>query len=713
MRKRVSQDWTVYKKSAINRWSRDTLKSLSTEVVRLSSTNTSRMKNVSVSSNSSLPERSPKISLTRMHPAEDLAQLGQQILQVALSHSDSETALTQIAKLLGEVFQVDGCIITFAPGVTETSVVGSWYFNAAVSVSPQKLLQPLQKLAATIPTQASLLAIDNLHALTHEALTEDKDFPPTIKAVLQIPIWEQNKLTSVISLLCYDVRQWDELAANAAQQLMTSLSIALAHLAQAQSVATLQRQIQTDARTKALLNQLTVASRSSMELNQVLHMAIAGTAQALAVSRASILLLKYVEPQLRNRVREKLPRAKATIASEWCQDVQAYTCGAHHRKSAEQSFWLSECGLCQQALVNSPQPIAIASQSDLQLSDLTSCLAPIFDFSQFPAALILPIESQGTVLGFLVLQHCGDRHWHPEELSLVELVCAQIGTAIIQNQTLRQVQSLVDDRTLQLQRSLEVQSLLYEKTRKHNEQLRQLNQLKDEFLSTMSHELRTPLTSMSLAIRMLRQQGITPERQAKYLDILEEQCDREINLIANLLKLQQLESNQAPLKLETIDLKVKLQALSQSFRQTWVDKGLNIQLDIPKSSLLAQTDEEAFDRILQELLTNAGKYSHPDTTVVLQVTHQVDLQLNQIVLQLINTGAGISEEERKYIFEKFRRGQGVTQQAIQGTGLGLALVKCLVQHLNGNIEVTSNPTDDSAAAYATCFTITLPQTFAR
>ncbi|OWY67633.1 hypothetical protein B7486_30380 [cyanobacterium TDX16] len=670
------------------------------------------MKNVSISSHSSLPERSPKFSLTRMQPAEDLAQLGQQILQVALNHSDSETALTQIAKLLGEAFQVDGCIITFAPGVTETLVVGSWYSNAAVPVSQQKLLQPLQKLAATIPTQASLLAIDNLHALTHEVLTEDKDLPPIIKAILQIPIWEQSKLTSVISLFCYDVYQWGELAANAAQQLMTSLSIALAHLAQAQSVATLQRQIQTAARTKALLNQLTVASRSSMELNQVLQMAIASTAQALAVSRGSILLLKYVEPQLRNRVREKLPRAKATIVSEWSQDVKAYTCGEHHSKIAEQSFWLSECGLCQQALMNSPQSIAIASQSDLQLSDLTSCLAPIFDFSQFPSALILPIESQGTVLGFLVLQHCRDRHWHPEELSLVELVCAQIGTAIIQNQTLRQVQSLVDDRTLQLQRSLEVQSLLYEKTRKHNEQLRQLNQLKDEFLSTMSHELRTPLTSMSLAIRMLRQQGITPERQAKYLDILEEQCDREINLIANLLKLQQLESNQAPLKLETIDLKVKLQALSQSFRQTWVDKGLSIQLDIPKSSLLAQTDEEAFDRILQELLTNAGKYSHPDTTVVLQVTHQVDLQLNQIVLQLINTGAGISEEERKYIFEKFRRGQGVTQQAIQGTGLGLALVKCLVQHLNGNIEVTSNPTDDSAA-YATCFTITLPQTFAR
>jgi signal transduction histidine kinase len=648
-----------------------------------------------------------------MQPAEDIAQLGQQILEVALSHSDSETALPQIAKLLGEAFQVDGCIVTLA-GVTEASTVGSWSVNATFPVSPQQLLQPLQQLAVTIPTQASLLAIADLHTPTNEAVRENNYFPSAIRAILQIPLWEQGKLNGTISLIRYDPYHWGEVA-NLAQQLVTSLAIAIAHLAQAQSLAFLQRQVQTATHAKILLNQLTVASRSSMELNQMLQMAIAGTAQALEVKRGAILLLKYVQPQLRNRVKEKLPRAKVTIISEWNQAAAANSVevksGAHN-KSVEQSFWLSECELCQQALMNSPQPVAIASQSDLRLSSPTPALAPIFDFAQFPSALILPIESQGTVLGFLILQHCRDRHWHPDELSLVELVCAQIGTAIIQNQTLRQVQSLVDDRTLQLQRSLEVQSLLYDKTRKHNEQLRQLNQLKDEFLSTMSHELRTPLTSMSLAIRMLRQPGITPERQAKYLEILEQQCDREINLIANLLKLQQLESNQAPLKLEIIDLNLKLQALSDSFRQTWADKGLNIQLDIPKASLLAQTDEESFDRILQELLTNAGKYSHPDTTVVLQVAPHADRQLNQIVIQLTNTGAGISEEDRMYIFEKFRRGQGVTQQAIQGTGLGLALVKCLVQHLNGTIEVVSNPINDSAV-YETCFTVTLPQSFSR
>jgi signal transduction histidine kinase len=182
-------------------------------------------------------------------------------------------------------------------------------------------------------------------------------------------------------------------------------------------------------------------------------------------------------------------------------------------------------------------------------------------------------------------------------------------------------------------------------------------------------------------------------------------------LINDLLKLQQLESNQATLKLETIDVKFKIRELAQLFEQEWADKGLAIQLDIPKAPLQLQTDIESFERILQELLTNAGKYSNPDTTVVLKVSHQVEQQVERIVLSLTNTGSGIAPEDMTYIFDKFRRGQGVTQRAIQGTGLGLALVKCLVQHLNGSIDATSSAINNSSA-YETCFTLTLPQSFA-
>ena len=295
-----------------------------------------------------------------------------------------------------------------------------------------------------------------------------------------------------------------------------------------------------------------------------------------------------------------------------------------------------------------------------------------------------------------------------ENSSGSEKVLQQLAqTLVVQSQTLQKVQALVEERTAQLQNSLEVQAKLYEKTRRQIDQLRQLKQLKDEFLSAVNHELRTPLTSMSLAIHMLRQPGLPTERQVKYLDILEQQCSQEINLINDLLTLQELESHQAPLQPETINLKSKIEVLAQSFEKKWQDKGLTIAVDLPKASLLLQTEINSLNHILQELLTNAGKYSAPDTTVVLTI-YQINYQINQIVLTLTNIGPSISTEDTTHIFDKFRRSQGATQQAIQGTGLGLALVKCLVQHLNGTIDVSCSPGSHSAMSEI-CFTLTLPQ----
>jgi len=130
---------------------------------------------------------------------------------------------------------------------------------------------------------------------------------------------------------------------------------------------------------------------------------------------------------------------------------------------------------------------------------------------------------------------------------------------------------------------------------------------------------------------MLRQPGLPSERQAQYLEILEQQCTQEINLITDLLKLQELESHQA-LNLQTIHLKPFIQNLAQSFEEKWADKGLNITVNT--ASLLFQTDTDSFERILQELFTNAGKYSDPDTTVVLRATYEV----NQIIFTLTNFG---------------------------------------------------------------------------
>ena len=103
---------------------------------------------------------------------------------------------------------------------------------------------------------------------------------------------------------------------------------------------------------------------------------------------------------------------------------------------------------------------------------------------------------------------------------------------------------------------------------------------------------------------------------------------------------------------------------------------------------------------------NANKYSEPDSVVNLQVYHQVEQQIDQVVIKITNTGRGISEEEATYIFDRFRRGKG--GRWTPGTGLGLALVKSLVQHLNGVIALSSTPIEDSNLSRI-CFTLTLPQ----
>ncbi|WP_168192394.1 GAF domain-containing sensor histidine kinase [Chroococcidiopsis sp. TS-821] len=634
-----------------------------------------------------------------MQHQQESAHLGYQINQIILNACDDQTRLREIAQILGEAFQVDWCtiIVMTSPQHTSAQAVGHWCANRDITLPLQPLLLSLQQLTLAY-AESQKFAFDNVQATPAQELTVQ--LPLEVGAILGVPLWYDGKISGVVSFLRAQPHCWSEEEIESALAVATSVAIAIAQITQNRLIASLQQQVETSAQYQTLINQITMASRSSLDLNQIFQLALSRTAQALKIERGFIITLKYTD--LRFKVRQqqnKVPKATATVACEWqCSNSEV------NNYIRTRQFSISESWLCQQALLNFPQPIVINNQEDLSQLNLAQETHPIFDFQAWPALAMLPLENQGMVLGFIVLQHSCPHPWQADELALLELVGTQVSTAIIQSQTLRQVQSLVDERTAQLQRSLEVQAKLYEKTRQQIDQLRQLNQLKDEFVSTMNHELRTPLTSMSLAIRMLRQPGISAERQAKYLDILEQQCSQEINLINDLLKLQELESHKALLNVESVNLTAQLQNIARSFEDKWTEKGLTFVVDMPKTPLVLQTDAESLNRILQELLTNAGKYSEPNSRIDIQVRHYND----QIVLQIKNRGSGISAEDVAHIFDKFRRGKGVTQQAIQGTGLGLALVKCLVQHINGAIAVSSTTSDGSSEV---CFKLTLPLTF--
>ncbi|MDR9401853.1 MAG: ATP-binding protein, partial [Halothece sp. Uz-M2-17] len=109
-------------------------------------------------------------------------------------------------------------------------------------------------------------------------------------------------------------------------------------------------------------------------------------------------------------------------------------------------------------------------------------------------------------------------------------------------------------------------------------------------------------------------------------------------------------------------------------------------------------------RVIFELLSNAGKYSRPNTTVEIMLSETIH---NWICISVKNIGYGIAPAEQAYIFDRFRRGKGATQKAIPGTGLGLALVKSLVQHLRGKIDLDSEYNPDGVGE--TIFHVILPR----
>lgn len=465
-----------------------------------------------------------------------------------------------------------------------------------------------------------------------------------------------------------------------------------------QTVAQLQQQLAQQQQRQRLIDQLTSAIRNSQGLPQIYEQAVTDLVQTMQVSRGLLLLFKYVDPRQRHSQNGSIPKTKATrVAESWLEGQRARP----ELEPEPEPFWASDCRFCQRILTGEPH-LAISGFD--RLEPLLPQPDPLFKIEQLPALLMVPLESQGTVLGCLALQQQA-QDWSADDLAFLRRVAAQLSTAIIQTRSFQQVQAVVQERTAQLQRSLEVQAKLYEKTRQQVDQLHKMNAEREEFLSTISHELLTPLTSMGLAIRMLRQRELDEDRQQRYLDILDQQCLRETNLINDLLALRKLETL-APPTLQKLDLRQMIEALSQSVAESWQEKELRLSVNLPSRPLIFYSDSESLHRALLELLTNARKYSDPGSTVELRVACTGDLTARQIVISIGNRGAGIAPEEMPYIFDKFRRGQGVTQQAIQGTGLGLALVKGLVEHLNGTITASSHPLGE---IWETWFTMTLPQ----
>lgn len=255
------------------------------------------------------------------------------------------------------------------------------------------------------------------------------------------------------------------------------------------------------------------------------------------------------------------------------------------------------------------------------------------------------------------------------------------------------------------------QARLYQESQSQVRELERVNTLKDDFLSTVSHELRTPVTSMRVALQLL---GVTLNQEfdlqaelqkshleqgklARYYRILQEECEREISLINDLLDLQRLDVGNHPMLIQPIDLAHWLPNLIDSFKPRASSREQTLTLTIPENLPKLHSDLASIERVLAELINNACKYTPPEHSIHILVTSaQRTMQLS-----VVNTGVEIAAEERQRIFDKFYRVPSADPWKQGGTGLGLALVQKLIGHLEGSICVDSR-------LGQTAFTVELP-----
>jgi PAS domain S-box-containing protein len=227
---------------------------------------------------------------------------------------------------------------------------------------------------------------------------------------------------------------------------------------------------------------------------------------------------------------------------------------------------------------------------------------------------------------------------------------------------------------------------------------KELERLKSDFISTVSHELRTPLTSIKGYVDLVLAGDVgplTPE-QKEFLTIVSQNTTRLTELINDLLEIERLESGRIEFEFAELDLAEVLENVARSLHVNAEQKGLEFLTEIP-SGLKVRGDRERLAQVFLNLLSNAIKYT-PAGTVELRA-HQED---DAVVVEVRDTGIGISESDLQKLFQKFFRSDNPYVRKVGGTGLGLSIAKAIVERHGGTITVKSQLGQGST------FTVRLP-----
>ncbi|MBD2561051.1 MULTISPECIES: response regulator [Nostoc] len=605
--------------------------------------------------------------LTRTLRQESLLNTVTNTIRSAL---DYRQILQAIVDTVGHMLEVDVCLLRpfqdeqladkgfiYQKALSEQAEVQANNFSAA-SFSTSA---PLPLLAQTVWETREVQVIhdvtddERIHGNTPELRQRGAAFiAANICSSLVVPLICQQELMAVLALhQCSLPRFWGDdevqLVLMVADQAALALSQAYAY-----------EQVRALAKRESLINTITSAIRSSLDPQDIFAAITQQLGQALQVDGCVLSLWteedEFVEcvglydsfqhsENLRRHSSPQLPVLDNNLSSNNHLPTQ--------RLPYSQSS-IQENPILQQML-QTHEPVVIGNVSHSP-SDVQGFNLPL----KMPARslMFVPLLADGKCIGSITL-HEGKkvRRWLSSDIDLAKAVASQAAIAV-------------------------QQSHLYQKTRQQAERLLELDKQKTEFFQNISHEFRTPITLIQgpLESAVAAGEGLSYSQSAIAL----RNSRRLLRLVNQLLDLQRLDAGRMQPSFRPCDLVEFVSQIVESFRPYCEKKGLHLATQLDECSTV-YLDMEKFDKVVYNLLSNAMKFTPEGGTISVRLKSEHD----RCILQVQDTGIGIIKEQIPHLFERFRQAEGSANRSYEGSGLGLALVKELVELHGGQVTVES------------------------
>lgn len=212
--------------------------------------------------------------------------------------------------------------------------------------------------------------------------------------------------------------------------------------------------------------------------------------------------------------------------------------------------------------------------------------------------------------------------------------------------------------------------------------LKQLDNMRQEFVANVSHEFQSPLTSIQGFAQAILDKEATPEEEERYLHIIEEESRRLSSMSKQLLTLATLDKEANVMKRTAFRLDEQIRQILIVTEWQWTEKELSLELELPDTVITA--DAQLLYQVWLNLITNSMKFCHPGGTIRIEI-----LTGDEIVVRISDTGIGISESELPHIFERFYKADKTRNRTHSGSGLGLSIAQKIIDLHQGKIEVQS------------------------